>query len=74
MVKENNKKIIFVLNKTDLVPNTSEWDKYFKNDNQTCIEMQAKMSDSKEVEESLEKLMTLLFKYAKKFEEKKSKE
>jgi hypothetical protein len=36
--------------------------------------MQAKMSDSKEVEESLEKLMTLLFKYAKKFEEKKSKE
>lgn len=33
VVKENNKKIIFVLNKTDLVPNTSEWVKYFKNDN-----------------------------------------
>jgi nuclear GTP-binding protein len=74
VVKEHNKKIIFVLNKTDLIPNASDWVKYFKNENQTCIEMQAKITESKEVEESLEKLMTLLFKYAKKFEEKKSKE
>ena len=32
VAKENNKNIIFVLNKTDLVPNASEWVKYFKNE------------------------------------------
>lgn len=29
-VKENGKKIIFILNKVDLVPNAEEWAKYFK--------------------------------------------
>ena len=32
-VKENNKKIIFILNKTDLVPNAQDWADYFKKDN-----------------------------------------
>ena len=33
VVKANNKKIVFILNKTDLVPNASEWVNYFKADN-----------------------------------------
>lgn len=76
VVKENGKKIVFVLNKVDLVPNASEWADYFKRDNQTCIMMQASKvkSDSEEDEESMTKLMALLTKYAKKFLEKKGKE
>jgi nuclear GTP-binding protein len=33
VVKEHGKKIIYILNKIDLVPNAKEWVNYFKAEN-----------------------------------------
>lgn len=86
-VKQDGKKIIYLLNKKDLVPdvNVVAWQKWFKAQGMLCIPFKAngilsnKAENSDDDEESKEqkpddgkdRLMAVLFKYARKFMEKK---
>ena len=75
-IKAGNKKVIYVLNKVDLVPedNSAGWLQKYKAQKFLCVPYRANLSSkSEEAKESngQEKLMTFLYKYAKKFIEKK---
>ena len=75
--QKNSKKVIMLLNKSDLAPNTTEWQAYFKQKGIISMVYQANEALKKEGDEETEdlsgseKLQTLLFKYSKKFAEKK---
>mmetsp|Transcript_2004 Transcript_2004/g.2985 ORF Transcript_2004/g.2985 Transcript_2004/m.2985 type:complete len:268 (-) Transcript_2004:333-1136(-) len=86
LVKENGKKLIFVNNKSDLVPdeNADAWKAHFKKQGFLCLNFQAnkmiRSNENKEEDEDMEdseqaknveKLMKALFKYYLKFAEKK---
>ena len=83
-VKTDGKKIIYLLNKQDLVPeeNVKGWQKWFKSQSLLCIPFKSNGVLKPEQEESKvqneasgqDKLMTVLFKYARKFLDKKGQE
>jgi len=83
LVTESNKKIVYVINKVDLVPpeNAIAWIAKFKSNKLLCLPFKANLSvlsksESQDIqaENGSEKLMNILFKYAKKFAEKKEME
>ena len=77
--QKNGKKVIMLLNKADLVPNAAEWQAYLKEKGLVSIVYNATApfkskeegEDAEEDTSGAEKLQTLLFKYSKKFAEKK---
>jgi len=71
-VNEDGKKIILLLNKSDLVTeaNANAWRDYLRSKKFMCILFRANLMSNDEEEESdngAARLMTVLFKYARKF-------
>lgn len=84
LLTEKGSKVLYVLNKIDLVPeeNVKQWVAKFKQEKKTLIPFQANLTiynksvDSEKIQtdNGSEKLLKLLFKYAQKFAEKKEAE
>ena len=87
-IKEGSKKLIFLLNKIDLVPEdvADQWIAHYKKEKQLCLKFKAMGNLKKEGEDKDEEmddakdesgrtmLMDVLFEYARKFAEKKEQE
>lgn len=81
LIAEGNTKVLYIMNKKDLVPeeNVKEWVAKFKEDKRILVPFQSNLTvfnkkvDEEEIQTTngSEKLLKLLFKYAQKFAEKK---